>query len=302
MSTDEWQELPRGFAVSSADSPPPEVVVQVEFGAQSRRGALRPVNEDHYLIVRLGRNQETLMTSLPDHEVPQRFDEHGYGMVIADGVGGTGAGETASRLAIATLTHLVIHFGRWNLRIDEDIAREVMARAERFYRRVDSTLLHRSADAQRLQTTLTAAFSAGRELFLVHVGHSRAYLFRNGHLSRLTRDHTLADEPATGMGPLLNIAASARDLHHILTETIGSADLSGPMIDIERASLENGDVILLCTNGLSDMVGDDRIADVLGQSDRTCPEQCAALVNLAVQAGGADDVTVLVARYRIPEG
>ena len=132
------------------------------------------------------------------------------------------------------------------------------------------------------------------------MGHSRAYLFRDGQLTRLTRDHTLADEPATGMGPLVNIAASARDLHHILTETIGSADLSGPMIDIERASLENGDVVLLCTNGLTDMVGEDRIAGVLLQSDRTCPEQCAALVNLAVQAGGDDDVTVLVARIESP--
>ena len=182
----------------------------------------------------MGRHQETLITSLPDHEVPQRFDEYGYGMVVADGVGGTGTGEAASRLAIATLTHLVIYFGRWNLRIDDEIAREVMARAERFYRRVDSVLLHRSAGTPGLRTTLTAAYSAGRDLFLVHVGHSRAYLLRGGQLSRLTRDHTLADEPATGMGPLVDIATSARDLHHILTETIGSTDLAGPMIDIDR--------------------------------------------------------------------
>ncbi len=176
------------------------------------------------------------MTSLPDHEMPARFDEHGYGMVVADGVGGTGTGEAASRLAIATLMHLVIYFGRWNVRIDDDIAREVMDRAERFYRRVDSTLLHRSVDTPGpgLRTTLTAAYSAGRDLFLAHVGHSRAYLLRDGQLTRLTRDHTLADEPAAGVGPLVDIAASARDLHHILTETIGSTDLTGPMIDIER--------------------------------------------------------------------
>jgi protein phosphatase len=276
--------------------------VQVDFGAESRGSPLRSANEDHYSIVRIGRHQETLMTSLPDHQMPWRFDEHGYGMVVADGVGGTGSGEAASRLAIATLMRLVIYFGRWNVRIDDDIAQEVMARAERFYRRVDSTLLLRSADmpAPGLRTTLTAAYSAGRDLFLVHVGHSRAYLLRDGQLTRLTRDHTLADEPAAGAGPLVDIATSARDLHHILTETIGSADLSGPLIDIERCRLENRDLVLLCTNGLTDMIGEDRIAAVL-RSDRPCADLCAALVSLAVEAGGEDDVTALAARYRIPE-
>jgi serine/threonine protein phosphatase PrpC len=299
VSSDEWLEI-RGFVALPPDSPPPGAEVKVEFGAQSRRGALRSVNEDHFLIVRLGRNQETLMTSLPEPEAPRRFDEYAYGMVVADGVGGTGAGEAASRLAITTLAHLVIHFGRWNLRIDDDIAREVMARAERFYRKVDSTLLHRSSDRAGLRTTLTAVYTAGRDLFVVHVGHSRAYLLRGGQLIRLTRDHTLADEPAAGTGPLLDIAASVRDLHHILTEIIGSRDLSGPMIDIERHSLEDGDVVLLCTNGLTDVVAENQIVEVL-QSDRSCPEQSGALINLAVEAGTDDDVTAVVARYRIPE-
>lgn len=282
------------------DSPPPAVNVDVEFGAASRTSPLRAVNEDHYLIVRLGRHQETLITSLPDEVVPQRFDEYGYAMVVADGVGGTGTGEAASRLAIATLAHLAIYFGRWNVRIDDQIAREVMDRAERFYRSVDSTLLHRSAGTAALRTTLTASYTAGRDLFLVHVGHSRAYLLHERRLTRLTRDHTLADEPATGTGPLVNIVASARDLHHILTETIGSPDLTGPMIDIEHGQLADGDRLLLCTNGLTDMVGEDRIADVL-RFDLTPDEQCAALVDFAVEAGGADDVTAVVAHYRIPD-
>ena len=72
------------------------------------------------------------------------------------------------------------------------------------------------------------------------------------------------------------------------------------MIDIDRCRLEDRDIILLCINGLTDMVGEDPIVDVL-RSDRTCAEQCAALVSLAVEAGTDDDVTALVARYRIPE-
>jgi serine/threonine protein phosphatase PrpC len=121
------------------DSPPPAEEVAVEFGAWSRRGPSRAVNDDHYLVLRLGRHQETLMTSLPAADVPQRFDEYGYGMVIADGMGA--AGEPASRLAITTLVRLAIEFGRWHLRVTEPIAHEVVDRAERFYRSVDSTLL-----------------------------------------------------------------------------------------------------------------------------------------------------------------
>jgi serine/threonine protein phosphatase PrpC len=282
------------------DSPPPGVNVQVEFGAASRRSALRPVNEDHYLILRLGRHQETLMTSLPERDAPLRFEEYGYAMLVADGLGGTGAGELASRLAIGTLVHLATRFGRWNVRIDDNIAREVMDRAERFYRGVDSTLLYKSLDeAPELQTTLTVAYSAGRDLFLAHVGHSRAYLFRNQQFVRLTEDHTLTNVRG-GSRPFVSISVTARDLHHVLTESLGTADLAGPKIDIDRLRLADGDIVLLCTNGLTDMVGEDQIGDVL-RSARPSGEQSATLVNLAVDAGGDDDVTALVARYRIPD-
>jgi serine/threonine protein phosphatase PrpC len=130
----------------------------VTFGAQSRRGRSRLVNEDHYLILRLGRHQETLMTSFPDDLIAARFDEYGYAMAVADGMGGTGAGEAASHLALVTLVHLVRHFGKWNLRVDDAIAAEMMARAERFYRHIDATLAHRSATdgVGGDQTTLTA--------------------------------------------------------------------------------------------------------------------------------------------------
>ena len=126
--------------LTSREFPPPSATVQVTFGAQSRRGQSRLVNEDHYLVLRLGRHQETLLTSLPDEAIAARFDEYGYAMVVADGMGGTGAGEAASHLAIATLVYLVRQFGKWNLRVDDAIAQEIMARAERFYRHVDSTV------------------------------------------------------------------------------------------------------------------------------------------------------------------
>jgi protein phosphatase len=301
MSADESSNAPDWFArspfSSPLDYPAPKAAVQVEFGARTRRGPLRPVNDDHYLILRLGRHEETLLTSLPDSDVPKRFNEYGYGLVIADGVGG--AGEAASRLAISSLVHLAISFGRWHVRVDEAIADEMMDRARRFYRGVDSMLLQASQDSQRgLQSTLTAIYNAGRELFVAHVGHSRAYVFRDNRLVQLTRDHTVASERPAGRA-MVDVAASARDFDHIVTERLGGAGSDAPRIDVERFGLLDGDAVLLCTNGLTDAVEDRQIADVLRQHG-TAHDLCRALVDLAVGAGGKDDVTALVARYHIP--
>jgi serine/threonine protein phosphatase PrpC len=261
------------------------------------------MNGDHYLIVQLGRHQKTLMTSLSDDVIAKRYDEYGFAMVVADGIGTSGSGEKASRVAVTTLMHLVLHFGKWNLRIINDrIAQEVQGRAERFYRHIDNLFIAQSETDPhaRLQTTLTAAFGAGKDLFLAHVGHSRAYVFRHGVLSRLTRDHTVGGPESTHVpvAPLVNVVA--QDLEHLLTETIGMSGGSGPKIDIERFQLHDGDRILLCTNGLTDMIAEEAIAGVLasGQSPK---DQSSVLVDLAMAAGGADDITALIALYRIPE-
>ncbi len=102
--------------------PPSSAKVEFEFGARSRRGTSRSINEDHYLIARMSRQFELLQTSLPDTPISKQFDEHGYAMVVADGMGGTGAGEVASRLALTTLVQMVLYFGKWNLRIDNLVA------------------------------------------------------------------------------------------------------------------------------------------------------------------------------------
>jgi len=284
--------------------PPWSSRVWVEFGAESRKGKPREVNDDHYLIVQVGRYQETMMTSLPDGSIPQRFDEYGYGMFVADGIRGTEASESASRLALVSLLQLLLHFGKWNVRIDDKIAQEIMDRAERFYRHVDGTVVYQGLQSPEgaMQTTLTAVFGAGRDLFFAHVGHSRAYLFRAGELLRLTTDHTVGGQRKTRgpAAPFVDVNVAARDLKHILTETIGMRGPAGPMIDIEHFKGENDDVVLVCTNGLTDMVSEDVIAAVL--ASKTPPElQCKTLVDAAMEAGGDDDATVLVAHYHMPE-
>src|SRR5262245_2568243 len=148
MNPDDSAKTVLSGATPSAEAvrfPPRSATVQVAFGAHSRPGHGHATNDDHYIVIELGRHQETLMTSLPPGVVDERFDEYGYAMVVADGMGGAGYGERASRIAITTLLHLVLHFGKWNLRIDNKIAQEMMQRAERFYRHVDSAVVHDAA-------------------------------------------------------------------------------------------------------------------------------------------------------------
>jgi protein phosphatase len=276
-------------------SPRPGLVAHVEFGAESRSGRMRPVNEDHYWVVRVGRHQETILTNLPDAATPERFDEFAYAMIVADGIGDSGA--VASRLAIKTLAQLTVDFGKWNVRIDEPTAQDVMEQAERFYKGVDAMLVQAGRFGPRgLETTLTGVYSAGTDLFFVHVGHSRAYLCRDGALLQLTHDHTLAkDRPRRAA--LVDVTDTAQDVQHTVTETIGRGKSVGPRIDIERCALVDGDVVLLCTNGLTDIVDEGVIATTLGSHDSPAT-QARALVDIAADLEGIDDVTALVARYR----
>jgi len=304
MSSDEPipDNVPRWFRASPLlpgplDSPPPAVNVEVEFGARSRRAPQRFANDDHYLVMRLGRYQDTLLTSLPSHVIPQRFDEFGYGMLVANGMGVNG--EAASRIAVTTLVHLVVYFGKWHLRIEEPIAWEVMDRGERFYRAIDSALLQAGRHGGlALESTLTAVFTVGNDLFFAHVGDSRAYLFRDDKLMRLTHDHTFTREHLGG-APNITLAAGPEDLRGVTESVEAPAGLHGPRIDVERLGLLDGDTVFMCTNGLTDMIDEERIADVLRLP--TSPDtQCQTLVDLAMDAGGREDATALVARYRIP--
>jgi serine/threonine protein phosphatase PrpC len=278
------------------DSPPRSVSVEVGLAAEQWRAPRHTVNDAHYAVVRMARHHETLMTSLPDRDLPD-FTETGYGLVIADGMGS--AGEQASRLAIATLVQFSIDFGRWNLRINEPLADEVIDRAERFCRSIDATLLQASRDLpDPLQSTLTAAYSAGNELFFVHVGRSRVYMFRDGELMQLTRDHAARGNHS--LTPILSLATRARAPRPGVPEALGRSGPGAARVDIERLGLLDGDRILLCTHGLTDAVDDQRIAEVMRQNE-SAEDLCLALIALAAASGAQDDVTVLAAQYRISD-
>jgi protein phosphatase len=241
-----------------------------------------------------------MVTSLAAADLPPRFEEYAYAMFVADGLGGEGSSARASRLALSTLAHLAIRYGKWNVRVAPDTLTDFIDQGEFFYRQVSGAVRDASqADGllADLATSLTAVYISGADLFFAQVGHSRAYLFRRGALTQLTTDHTLAQLRVEGLTPTL-LEQSKRDQQHVVTQTIGGRP-DGPDVVIEHIQLWTGDRLLLCTNGLTDPVSEDQIADVLA-SRRRPTEECRRLVDLALEAGAQDNVTVLLADYWIP--
>ncbi len=157
-------------------------LVEVDLGGLSHPGKVRTSNEDYFLISRFGRSLQTLLTNLPPGQVADRSAEIGYGMVVADGMGGHAAGEVASRTAISTLWDLVLQTPDWILRLDEERAREVLRRMEQRFRRIKDALAEQAQDDPDLAgmgTTLTLAASLGLEVFIVHIGDWPAYRVRH---------------------------------------------------------------------------------------------------------------------------
>jgi serine/threonine protein phosphatase PrpC len=223
-----------------------------------------------------------------------------YGMLVADGIGGHAAGETASLLAISTLVNLVLHEPDWIMRPGEREFEEVMRRITERYRRVDKVLRQQAKSDPNLTgmgTTLTLAGIRGRDLTLAHVGDSRAYLLRGGQLHQLTSDHTLAQGLAD-LGVIAQEDTATHHLRHVLTSALGVGE-NRLEPQVQRLALVNEDQILLCTDGLTEMVDNATIAAILCRSGSSS-DACAALVEQALRNGGKDNVTVALARYRFP--
>ncbi len=275
--------------------------IDVDLGALSHKGNVRTNNEDHFLAVRFGRVLQTMLTNVPDGLIPSRSDEVGYGMVIADGMGGQVAGEIASQSAISTLVGLVLDTPDWILRIGENEAEEVMRRLADRFCRVGESLYEKAKFNPSLSdmgTTLTVATTLGTNLIVANVGDSRAYLYHDGKLEQLTRDHTVAQDLAD-LGVIRQQDTATHRQRHILTRAL-TGNASHVQADVHRLKLADGDQLLLCTDGLSDMVNDAAIAGLLGQAP-SAQAACQTLVDEALKNGGRDNVTVMVARYRFPK-
>ena len=275
--------------------------VQVDLGALSHQGKVRPNNEDHFLVMRFDRTMRTLLTSLPPGDIPAQYAETGYGMLVADGMGGAAAGEVASRTAIGALVDLMLQTPDWIMRVDRQSARAVLKRMDQRFRQVKQALIERAESDPSLSgmgTTMTLACSLGTELIIAHSGDSRAYLFRQGLLQPLTHDQTMAQSLADA-GAIRPEEVATHPMRHVLTGAIATRGGKTPT-ELHQLGLIDGDQILLCTDGLVGMVADPAIAECW-QVPGPAADSCRVLVDLALEGGGKDNVTVVLGRYRIPE-
>jgi protein phosphatase len=193
----------------------------------------------------------------------------------------------------------VLNTLKWFLHLgghDED---SLLAELRQSLERADRTVIERARSNPALQgmgSTLTMAYSVATDLYIVHAGDSRAYLFRAGELEQLTSDHTFVQTLIDG-GAISPEDARQHKWRNIVTNVIGGPR-EGVFAEIHKLALLDGDTLLFCTDGLTQPVVDDAIAEVL--SHHPDPEDaCARLVDLALRRGGPDNVTAVVARYQV---
>ena len=203
--------------------------------------------------------------------------------VVADGMGGAQAGEVASRLAVETFEQGLPDSGSPEERL-ADRVREANRRIHE--------LSHADDERHGMGTTLTAAYVDDSHLAIAHVGDSRAYLFRDGELRRLTQDHSLVGE-LVRKGKLTEEEAEEHPQRSIITRALGPE----PSVEVDTWSypVRDGDIVLLCSDGLTSMITEEKIAEVL-ESSPSLKEAGSRLIREANAAGGRDNITVVLTR------
>jgi protein phosphatase len=247
-------------------------------------------------VAELAKLLRTEQTSLPQARM-QQSDERGHVFAVADGMGGHAAGEQASALAIQTLEKFIVNGVKWFLHLEGGEAKQVEQEFQSAVAQADQRMFQEAAGRPELEgmgTTLTMAYNLNRELFVVHVGDSRCYILRRGRLQRVTRDHTFVEEMLRH-GILNREDAADHRLRHVITNAIGG-HAPGVQVEAHRIHLESGDVLLLCSDGLTDELSDQQIAEILAGT-REPSECCKLLVDRANEAGGKDNITAIVVRF-----
>ncbi|HVF40537.1 MAG TPA: protein phosphatase 2C domain-containing protein [Gemmatimonadaceae bacterium] len=267
--------------------------ITIDAFGMTDRGKRRELNQDNFLIVEINKSVSIHHSSLtPDAISGKLGSAGGHLFVVADGVGGGPEGERASEDAIRALLEYVARtVGCFNSLspVNED---ELFARLEKSVRGVHESLLETAGPGkQGPATTLTMVLLIWPRAYLVHVGDSRAYVRRNGKSQMLTRDQTLA-EYMMNVGAWTEEQAASSRPGATLMSAVGGPNFE-PVVGL--VDLEPGDSIMLCTDGLTKHVSDERIASVLDQPE-DAETMSRTLMNEALAGGGTDNVSVIVVR------
>jgi protein phosphatase len=265
-------------------------------------GKVRPANEDAFLVADLKKSMDIYQTSLGHDDRTKLFGKsEGKLLVVADGLGGHAAGERASTVAVDQLTTYLLRSMRWLFRLEEAGEEDFLSDLEGALKHCQQQIRAESEsmpERHGMGTTLTLAYVLWPRLFVVHAGDSRCYLFRESTLEQVTTDHTFAQAFADEGDVDGKLASQPRWSHTLWNVVGGTSDELKP--EAYKAELSVGDTLLLCTDGLTKGVSDEEIAKLLAE-DLKASDLCRRLVDAANEAGGKDNVSVVVARFRQPE-
>lgn len=296
-------------AVSTTASPcPPKTVADDQASAAlpaptlcalSERGPIRPHNDDQFLIAELDRAMRVQQSSVSATErsvIHQQLQ--GWLLAVADGLGEGGGGEMASHLTVRAVADHAISAMPWSL-ANLDVSAPLLAAGfQDTVRRCQREITHLSGAtdaARRAATTLTLGYIVWPELYIVHVGDSRCYILRDGALHRLTRDHARP----SGHQPLPHSQDTAAPSHTLINAVGGPSDAL--YTELRHTTMRAGDVMFLCTDGISNALSDALISQHLSEFARNpaaSADACLrAMFAAAAERGGADNMTAIVGRF-----
>ena len=257
-------------------------------------GKVRKTNQDHFLIGSLRKQMQVHLTSLPEVDRPVFDNRLAFLAMVADGVGGNAAGETASRVALEAVTRYLSRSVRCYYAGEAHDDRTFLADLQEAAMQCHGELLaesERDPDLAGMATTLTLWLSVWPRGYLLQVGDSRCYVLRQGELTQISRDQTMAQE-LVDAGVMARAEADQTRWAHILSSAIGGQQTAPTVTRLDHSWDTVG---LLCSDGLTRHVSDERIAQRLREMT-SAKQVCADLLQDALDGGGADNITILVGR------
>jgi protein phosphatase len=270
---------------------------EVDVWGLTHRGRVRTENADHFLIASFHRAMQVHASSIPsDAFSALSADSRGYVFLVADGVGAFAQAANGSARAIRSVAQYLVDMSEVSLPADREHEQEIVARVRVAFAEAHQTLLQldESGVPGSAVTTLTMFVAIWPRAFVVHAGDSRAYRLRDGVLTQLTTDQTMA-QAMIDAGAMTRDSAEASPLKHVLLSALGSAQVD-PQIIVQN--LERQDITLLCSDGLTKHVSDAEIREHLLR-DASSASICQSLIDLALERGGEDNVTVVVGKARV---
>jgi protein phosphatase len=261
------------------------------------QGKVRRKNDDHFLIASLHKLMRVHLTSLPDPDaMPLVSESRGFLFMVADGVGGRPHGDLASGTALRYIAQYVTHLMDLYHRLDPERETQFLAELQKSVQRSHEILVaetERAGEGRGGATTLTMVAAVWPRAYLVQVGDSRCYRLRDGTLERMSQDQTMA-QALVEQGALSPSDAEHSPLRNMLASALGGTE-ARPVT--AATDIRWDDVMLMCTDGLTKHVPEAEIEAEL-RATTSAQASCRRLVDLALERGGTDNVTVLVSRLR----